>query len=245
MYANRNPDLRSSFRHVLTGFMVITAGASSQAQQFPNQGMPNYNWGVPYGANYNYGFTRYGQGGFGSSPYNTMAQSQLSMGMGPTPYGVYDPSATELYQGANQNLQEAATQAMQNQRQMQAMEPRFDVRKRTPRALQSKERQANRLLTRNQVLSSDGKVLWPSKAPNDGDLGKSRAAAEAAIKVAYNEFKTGGKASVKNMVEAKELLYSYGHPALDDAAGQGRQAAQSLHRFLFSLERAIDSLGGL
>ncbi len=134
---------------------------------------------------------------------------------------------------------------MQNQRQMQAMELRFDVRKRTPRTVHSKERQANKLLTRNQVLSSDGKVLWPSKAPNDGELGKSRAAAEAAIKVAYKEFKASGKASVQNVVEAKELLYSYGHPALDKAAGQSRQAAQSLHHFLSSLERTIDSLGGV
>ena len=245
MLQNRNRDLRSLFRQVLTGFLAITAGASSQAQQFPGQGTANYNWGVPYGSNYNYGFMRYGQGGFGGSPYNPMAPSQPNLGMGPTDYSMYGPAAAQNYQGANQNIQESATQAMQNQRQMQAMELRFDVRKRTPRTMQSKERQANKLLTRNQVLSSDGKVLWPSKAPNDGELGKSRAAAEAAIKVAYKEFKAGGKASVQNVVEAKELLYSYGHPALDKAAGQSRQAAQGLHHFLSSLERAIDSLGGV
>ena len=245
MCLNRNRDLRSLFGQVLTGFLAITAGASSQAQQFPNQGTANYNWGVPYGSNYNYGFMRYGQGGFGGSPYNSMPQSQLNVGMGTTPYDVYGTAPAQIYQGANQNIQEAATQAMQNQRQMQAMELRFDVRKRTPRTVQSKERQANKLLTRNQVLSSDGKVLWPNKAPNDGELGKSRAAAETAIQVAYKEFKAGGKASVQNVVEAKELLYSYGHPALDKAAGQSRQAAQGLLRFLSSLERAIDSLGGV
>ncbi len=247
MCLNRNRGLRSLFRQVLTGFLAITAGASSQAQQFPNQGTANYNWGVPYGSNYNYGFMRYGQGGFGGSPYDSMDQSQLNVGMGPTPYDVYGTAGAEVNQGAgaNQNIQEAAAQAMQNQRQMQAMELRFDVRKRTPRTMQSKERQGNKLLTLNQVLSSDGKVLWPSKAPNDGELGKSRAAAEAAIKVAYKEFKAGGKASVQNVVEAKELLYSYGHPALDKTAGQSRQSAQNLHRFLYSLERAIDSLGGV
>jgi len=233
------------FRQILTGFLAITAGASSQAQQFPNQGTANYNWGVPYGLNYNYGFMRYGLGAVGGSSYDPMMQSQLNLGMGAAPYGAYGPAAAEIYQGANQNIQEAATQAMQNQRQMQAMELRFDVRKRTPRTVQSKERQANKLLTRNQVLSSDGKVLWPSKAPSDGELGKSRAAAEEAIKVAYKEFKAGGKASVQNVVEAKELLYSYGHPALGKAAGQSRQAAQGLLHFLSSLERAIDSLGGV
>ncbi len=165
--------------------------------------------------------------------------------MGPTPHEVYGTPGAEIYQGANPNPDEATMQAMQNQRQMQAMELRFDVRKKTPKTVQAKQRQASKLLTRSQVLSSDGKVLWPSKAPKDGELGKSRAAAEAAIAVAYKEFKAGGKASVQNVVEAKELLYSYGHPALDKAAGQSRPAAQSLWHFLSSLERAIDSLGGV
>ncbi len=244
MGLNRKRDFRSFYCHVLTGFLAATAGASSEAQQFPGQGTANYNWGVPYGSNYNYGFMRYGQGGFGAG-YYPMAQPQFNSGMGPTPYNVYGTPGAEVYQGTNQNLDDAAAQAMQNQQQMQAMELRFDVRKRTPRTVQAKQRQAKKLLTRNQVLAADGKVLWPSKAPNDGELGKSRAAAEAAIKVAYKEFKAGGKASVQNVVEAKELLYAYGHSALDKAAGQSLKAAQSLHHFLSSLERAIDSLGGV
>ena len=60
---------------------------------------------------------------------------------------------------------------------------------------------------------------------------KSRAAAEAAIKAAFKEFKDDGKASVKNVVEAKELLYAYGHPALDKATKQSRQVAQGTISF--------------
>ena len=227
------------------GFLALAAPASGHAQQFPGQGTANYNWGIPYGQNYNYGYMRYGLGGFGGTAYGAAVQPQFNGGMGLTPYDVYGPAAAQVYQGANQNIQDAATQALQNERQMQAMELRFDVRKKTPKTVQSKQRQASKLLTRNQVLSSDGKVLWPSKAPSDGELGKSRAAAEAAIKAAYKEFKAGGKASVQNVVEAKELLYSYGRPALDKAAGQSRQAAQGLYHFLTSLERAVDSLGGV
>jgi hypothetical protein len=246
MCLNRNRDLRSLYLQVLTGFLAIAAGSSSQAQQFPGYGTANYNWSIPYGSlNYNYGFMRYGQGYVGGSSYGSMMQPQYNVGMRPSPADVYGPATSEIYQGGNQSIQEAATQALQNQRQMQAMELRYDVRQMTPKTMQSKERQANRLLPRNQVISSDGKVLWPAKAPSDGDLGKSRAEAEAAIKVAYKEFKAGGKASVQNVVEAKELLYSYGHPALEKAAGQSRQAAKGLHHFLSSLERAIDSLGGV
>jgi hypothetical protein len=245
MCRNRNRDLSPLLWRVLTGFLAIMPGASSQAQQFPNLGTANYNWGVPYGSNYNYGFMRYGMGEFGGATYNPMMPPQFNPGMGPTPYEVYGTPGAEIYQRADPNLQGAVAQALQNQRQMQAMEPRFDIRRRTPRTMQSKERQATKLLPRNQVLSPDGKVLWPSKAPNEGELSKSRAAAEEAIKVAYKEFKAGGKASVQNLVEAKEQLYAYGHPALEKAAGQSRQAAKGLLHFLTSLERAIDSLGGM
>ena len=98
------------------------------------------------------------------------------------------------------------------------MQPRYDVRKRTPRTVQSKDKQASKLLPRSQVLSPEGKVLWPAKAPAEGELGKSRAEVEAAIKAAVKETEGGGKASVQSVVEAKERLYAYGRPALEKAA---------------------------
>ena len=134
-------------------------------------------------------------------------------------------------------------QAMQTQRQMQAMEPRYDVRKKTPKSMQAKARQASKPLSRSQVLSSDGKVLWPGKAPSDGELGKSRAAAEEAIMAAYKEFKASGKASVQNVVEAKERLYAYGHPAPRQDRGEepsGRPGSAP-----FPLQpRAVDRFAG-
>ena len=150
-----------------------------------------------------------------------------------------------IYPGANPYVQEAAAQAMQTQRQMQAIEPRYDVRKKTPRTSQSKARQANTLLPLDKVLSSEGKVLWPGKVPSDGELGKSREAAEAAIDVAFKEFKAGGKASVQSVAEAKELLYDYGLPALRGLSAKNRPAAESLLRFFSSLEQTLNTLAGV
>ena len=81
MCLNRIRDLRGLFRRVLMGCLAITAGASSQAQQFGNQGFSNYNWGVPYGQNYNYGFNRYGQG---AMPYDAMMPPVSNSGMART-----------------------------------------------------------------------------------------------------------------------------------------------------------------
>jgi hypothetical protein len=237
----RNRHLRSLFCQVLAGFLAITSGASSQAQQFPGHGTPNYNWGVPYGLNYNYSFMRYGQAG---SPNYPMMQPQPNQGINTAAYGVNGQMARGISPAANPFNQEAVAQAMQAQRQMQVMEPRYDVRKTGSRTASSKARQANKLLTLNQVLSSEGKVLWPGKVPSEGELGKSRAATEAAIEAAFKEFKSDGKASVQKVVEAKEQLYSYGHPALDKTARQSRQSAQKLLHFLTSLEQVLDSLSG-
>jgi hypothetical protein len=187
---------------------------------------------------------RYGQGGFGGSAGYPIMQPQSNPGIGAPVYGVNGQVSAGIYPGANPYLQQAAEQALRRERQMQAIEPRYNVRKTTPRTSQSKARQAKTLLPLDKVLSSEGKVLWPGKVPSDGELGKSREAAEAAIDLAFKEFKTAGKASVQNVVEAKERLYSYGHRALDQTARQSRQSAQKLLHFLSSLEHALDSLAG-
>jgi hypothetical protein len=194
--------------------------------------------------NYNYGFSRYGMNGGTVATYDPMVQSQLNQAMrqaqGQTTNVPADPD-----QVARLFNPDAFAQAAQGQRQNQAMQPRYDVRKRTPRTVQSKDKQASKLLPRSQVLSAEGQVLWPAKAPAEGELGKSRAAAEAAIKAAVKETEGGGKASVQNVVEAKDRLYAYGRPALEKAAAQSRQAAQGLLHFLTSLERVLDSLAGV
>ncbi len=246
MRLNQSGALRSASLRSVKVVLAVTAGASIAAQQFPGYGTANYNWSVPYGSlNYNYGFMRYGVGSAGASPSGPTMQPQYNGGTAPAPYGVYGMGAAGVYQGANQNIPDAAMNTLQNQNQMPGMELRYDVRKKTPRTMQPKGPQANKLLALNQVLSSEGKVLWPVNTPGSGELGKSRAAAESAIKVAFQEFKDSGKASVHNVVEAKERLYAYGHPALNKAASQGRQSSQRLLQFLSSLEHSLDSLGGV
>jgi len=95
------------------------------------------------------------------------------------------------------------------------------------------------------VVSPDGKVLWPGRAPNDGDLAKARSAAEAAVRVAVKEFEANGKASVQSVVAAKELLFAYGKPAIQKLAAENDARAKNLFTFLSSLEQLLDSLAGV
>jgi hypothetical protein len=160
-------------------------------------------------------------------------------------YNMYNAWSAGIYQAANLFNQQAMTQAIENQRQMQAMQPRYDVRSKAPRTVGSSDRENREPLPRNQVVSPDGKVLWPGLAPSVGDLAKTRSAAEAAVRVAVKEFEANGKASVQSVVAAKELLYTYGKPAVQKLAAENDAAAKNLFRFLSSLEQLLDSLAGV
>jgi hypothetical protein len=216
-------------------------------RQNPYQPSPNYQYGPidPYGINYNYDYMRYGPPGVGVSPWNPIVQAQLNLGMRTARYNMFNAWSADMNQAANLYNQQAMAQAIENQRQMQAMQPRYDVRSQAPRTVRPSDRENRESLPRNQVVSPDGKVLWPGRAPNDGDLAKSRSAAEAAIRVAVKEFEANGKASVQSVVTAKELLYAYGRPALQKLAAENDAAAKNLFKFLASLEQLLDTLAGV
>jgi hypothetical protein len=161
-------------------------------------------------------------------------------------YDMYNAWTANMYQAANLYNQQAIAHQIENGRLMQqAMEPRYDVRKRVPRTPKTNEAPAPTPLPRNEVLSPDGSVLWPGRAPTDGDLSKARSAAEVAIRVVVKEFEANGKATVQSVVEAKERLAAYGQPALRKLAGENMDAAKNLLRFLASLEGVINSLAGV
>lgn len=244
-----------SFRHQLSSAllratvfilpMALLAGFARA--QLPYQTTPSYNGraGDPYGLNYNADYLRYGLPGVGVSPWNPIVQAQLNLGMQTARYEMYNAWTARMYQAANLYNQQAIAQQLANDRQMrQVMEPRYDVRQRTPRSPETREQASTSTLPRNEVLTSDGTVIWPGRAPTDGDLGKARSAAEAAIKIAVKEFEASGKATVQSIVEAKERLAAYGQPALRKLAETNMEAAKNLLRFLASLERVVNSLAG-
>lgn len=227
--------------------LPMMAGPAARAQGLPYQNTPEYHVraGDPYGMNYNWDYMRYGLPGVGVSPWNPIVQAQLNLGMQTARYNAYNAWTANMYQAANLYNQQAISQAIENQRRAQTLEPRYDVRDRTPRVSQADRPTAPTPLPQNRVLSPDGKILWPGRAPTDGDLAGKRAAAEAAVLIAAREFKAGGRASVPSVAEAKELLYAYGQPAILELGAKSRPAAQELLHFCSSLEQVLNGLAGV
>jgi hypothetical protein len=230
---------------VAAAFLVLGAGRQGSAQSTP---LPysNYNWNNYTGMmNYNYDYSRYGLPGVGVSPFDPIVQAQLNLGLRTARYNMYNAWANQAAGAANLYNQQAIAQAMKNaQQQQQAVPPRYDVRQRVPRPVPPAETPAPKLLPRNEVLQSDGQVLWPSSASTSGELGQKRAAAEAAIRVAVKEFEASGKATIQSVAEAKSLLFAYGKPALEATASKSRATTRNLLKFFKSLEQVLDSLAG-
>jgi hypothetical protein len=157
---------------------------------------------------------------------------------------MYDAWANQMNAAANLYNQQAIAQAMQNAQQQHAVPPRYDVRQRVPRVAPASDQMAPRLLPRNEVLKDNGDVLWPDSAPTEGAFGQTRASAEAAIKEAFKEYQTNGRASIQSVAEAKSMVFAYGKPVLEQSVQSGRAQARRLLTFFTSLERVLNSFAG-
>jgi hypothetical protein len=224
-------------------FVLGTTGrAAAQSTAGPYS---NYNWNTYYGMPYyNPGYAQYGFPGVGVSPWNPIVQAQLNLGLKTARYNMYSSWADQSNAAANLYYQQAMAQAIQNQQAQQALQPRYDVRTRAPRPVPPAEPSTPKSLPKSEVLGSDGRVLWPAAAPSSETLDKSKAAAEAAIRVAVKEFEGGGKATIQSVAEAKSMLFAFGKPALEQLARANREEAKKLLKFFASLEQVLNSLAG-
>lgn len=232
---------------VIVAATILTLGMSEvvSAQNAPGP-YTNYNWnsynGLPY---YNPGYAQYGLPGIGVSPWDPIVQAQLNLGLKTARYNMYSSWADQSNAAANLYYQQAMAQAIKNRQQEQMLQPRYDVRQRMPRPVSTNDVSTPKPLPRNAVLKDDGDVLWPSVTPSGGALDKSKAAAEATIRVAVKEFEANGKASIQSVAEAKSQLVAFGKPALEQLVQTDRDDAKQLLKFLASLETVLNTLAGV
>jgi hypothetical protein len=231
---------------VALAIAALTLGTSEEARAQSTAGpYSNYNWNTYYGMPYyNPGYGQYGFPGVGVSPWNPIVQQQLNLGLKTARFNMYSAWADQSNAAANLYYQQAMAQAIQNQQAQQALQPRYDVRTRAPKPVPPDESSTPKSLPKNEVLGSDGRVLWPAPIPSSETLDKSKAAAEGAIRVAVKEFEGSGKATIQSVGEAKSLLFAFGKPALEQLARANREEAKKLLRFFASLEQVLNSLAG-
>jgi hypothetical protein len=89
-------------------------------------------------------------------------------------------------------------------------------------------------------FSAAGKLVWPSVAPAEGDLGAKQASATASAEAVRAQEKANGSASVGLVTEARARLLAYGRPALAYVRQNATPAlADGFNSFLLGLYDAL------
>jgi len=91
---------------------------------------------------------------------------------------------------------------------------------------------------RDQLLSDDGKILWPSAAPDT----PTRHAAEDAVRTVVREGRDAGHAAIRQVIDARNKLTAYAREALPGVKAGNAADAASLERFIVELEKTLQTM---
>ena len=99
-----------------------------------------------------------------------------------------------------------------------------------------------KLIPLNQLIASDGEVLWPLGAPSDGELGQKRNAADKAIQKVVAQFARGDRVPVRDIVAARNALSDYAVPAADKFEANDKQDYDDFVHYVQSLDAGLRNL---
>ncbi len=88
--------------------------------------------------------------------------------------------------------------------------------------------------------AASGRIEWPANAPTEGDLAAKCATFDEASRVAIDEIKKNGVASMATVTDARQKLLDYGRPALHHIRTHDTpRIADSFHLFLLALYESL------
>src|SRR5262249_8729289 len=86
---------------------------------------------------------------------------------------------------------------------------------------------------------------WPRDAPDDGPGQSERAAADQALRVVFEQVRSGGTANAQSVAAARAKVIAYGQIALSRVKDErAHSAANVFHYFLLFLNDTLLELGG-
>jgi hypothetical protein len=93
-------------------------------------------------------------------------------------------------------------------------------------------------MSRTELLSADGAILWPSAAPEDS----ARRAVEAAVQRAVHTETQSGHATVREVIDARNKLSAYAHVALPEVRARNAADANGLETFMVELGKTLRTM---
>lgn len=101
---------------------------------------------------------------------------------------------------------------------------------------------AERPLLPAELITRDGRVLWPKWAFRDRDLARDRRAAELAIAAVCRRYAATGRADADSVATARAALVAYGRPLLRRLRVRDQRASRGCYAFLSGLDAALRNM---
>jgi len=222
---------------LVAGCAVIGAGhIEAQVGQFGGYGTSPYQYGAGT------------FGGYGTSPYQYSYGTYEGYSNAPyygSGYSVTNGQVESGFQAADR-LSRPPTSSLAPQTTV-ALQPLYNKITSMPgwHASSRKVLPRTRILPnvpRDQLLDKDGKILWPSAAPDDSTTAGTRRAAEDAVRAIVAAEKTSGSAPVRQVVDAKKKLSAFAREALPVVIARHRADSDVLERFIVELEKTLQTM---
>ena len=83
----------------------------------------------------------------------------------------------------------------------------------------------------SELISADGKILWPATIANDTKLTPARGAAEESVSLVAREQATYGQATIRHVVDARNKLTEVARQSLPSLKARDRNAASQARAF--------------
>lgn len=226
------------FAALVASCAVIGAGKlDAQVGQFGGYGTSPYQYGA---ATY---------GGYGTSPYEYSYgtyQGDINAPYYGSGYSVANGQVGSGYRAAGRLFQPPPTPSLGPQTTV-ALQPLYNKITSlpgfygSPRKVMPRTRMLPKI-PRDQLLNKDGKILWPSAAPDDSTTSGTRRAAEEAVRGVVSAEKAHGSALVRDVVDAKKKLTAFAREALPIVSARDRADSEGLERFIVELEKTLQTM---
>ncbi len=97
-------------------------------------------------------------------------------------------------------------------------------------------------LSQSELLSADGKILWPGNSANETRLLPARKEAEEAVALVVREHATYGQATIRHVLDARNKLTELARQSLPSLKARNRDAADQLERFIVELQKTLATM---
>ena len=179
------------------------------------------------------------------TPYDQDLYKSQVYDLNASRYNLQNAQAAQAYAAANFYSTMANETAYRNYKQSTGMRPFYPIGDRPTSNAADRPRPDRRpRIPLDQLVGSDGRVNWPNTAPTEpADLSKKRDEVDHSVKDADKEYRKNGRATVADVVAARNRLNDYGHRALDSIREKQPASVRDLAHFLNSLDFALLSMG--